>query len=586
MSKVTHASKTISQGLYMQKHTVTVASLLVTGCVLIGCNDASNGAEKQSLQTSPEQKVEFYGTKEPFAKEAIYFIMTDRFVDGDPSNNHETQGGEHPTFNRPLKSASGLEANVGYMGGDLKGVLNNAQFIADMGFTAIWLTPLVDNPDEAFNGGEPIQFGGKFKDGGKTGYHGYWASNFYTIDEHYPSVDLDYKVFTQTLRQTYGIKSVFDIVANHGSPSFTMEKDQPKFAELYDKNGNLVADHENLHPTELDMNNPLHQFFNQQPDIMQLSDLNESNPALQDYLINAYLHWIEQGADAFRIDTIKHVPHHFWKTMSDRIRQKHPGFYMFGESYDFNAEFIAQHTFPENGGISVLDFPGKQAITSVFENDDSDFSELRDYLYLKNGPYHNPYDLTTFYDNHDMARMNASDEGFINAHNWLFTTRGIPVIYQGSEMGFMRGTEEHAGNRNYYGQENINKSKQHKIHAALSRIAAVRKASPALQSGLQLNVELAGNRAVFYRVLDIEGLSQIALVLLNKGNKDESFTVTEYLQPGEWNNALSGEMKSVASSDATLTTTVAANGVEVWLLNDSVTDSQLKEALISLMEEK
>lgn len=570
----------------MQKLTNSVASLLLCTSVLSGCNGSTDESNESVSQTAKQAIPEFYGTKDPFAKEAIYFIMTDRFVDGDPSNNHETQGGDFPTFNRPLISAAGQQANVGYMGGDLKGVLNNAQFIAEMGFTAIWLTPIVDNPDEAFSGGEPIEFGGQFKDGGKTGYHGYWANNFYTIDEHYPSADLDYKTFTQTLRDKYGIKSVFDIVGNHGSPSFTMKNDQPKFGELYDLAGNLVADHQNLHPTELDANNPLHQFFNQKPDIMQLSDLNESNPALQDYLINSYLYWIEQGADAFRIDTIKHVPHHFWKTMSDRIRQQHPGFYMFGESYDFNAEFIAQHTLEENGGISVLDFPGKQAITEVFESPDSDFSQLSDYLHLKNGPYNNPYELTTFYDNHDMPRMNASDEGFINAHNWLFTSRGIPVIYQGSEMGFMRGTAEHAGNRNYYGQENIEKSKQHKIYAALKDIAAIRKANPALQSGLQLNVELAGNKAVFYRVLNADNVSQIALVLLNKGSEPTQFTVSQYLQQGDWKNAATGEVKSVSADTPELSSNVAANGVEVWLLNEFVTHPQLKTELTSLMNEK
>ena len=78
----------------------------------------------------------------------------------------------------------------------------------------------------------------------------------------------------------------------------------------------------------------------------------------------------------------------------------------------------------------------------------------------------------TFYDNHDMARMNASPSGFIDANNWLFTARGIPVVYYGSEIAFMAGNKEHEGNRNYFGPENIARAEANPIHAALAKIAA------------------------------------------------------------------------------------------------------------------
>jgi len=526
---------------------------------------------------------EFYGTKEPFAKEAVYFLMTDRFVDGDPTNNYEEQGGENPTFNCVLEGPDGQVANVGYMGGDLQGIVNNAGFIRDMGFTAIWLTPIVDNPDEAYAGGEPIEFGGAFKDGGKTGYHGYWASNFYQPDEHLISERLSFKQYTDILRDEYGIKTVFDIVANHGSPSFDMKVDQPKFGELYDLDGNLVADHMNLAPEELDPNNPLHDFFRKTPDILQLSNLDDTNPKVKDYLINSYLYWIEQGADAFRIDTIKHVPHAFWREMADRVRAEHPGFYMFGESFDYNPYFIAQHTLPKNGRISVLDFPMQSTMIEVFENEESDYAKMEDVLYLTHGPYHNPYDLTIFYDNHDMARMNATDENFINANNWLFTARGIPVVYMGSEMGYMRGTKEHAGNRNYYGQDNINIAKAHPIHRELTEIANVRKRTPALQQGLQLNLTFSGDTASFYRVLQVDGVAQTALVLLNKGDDTAPFEVSEYMQPGQWQEQLTGAVKTIQQGEG-LATEVPANDVQVWVREGSVEGEALQQALNALMK--
>ncbi|MCW8092196.1 alpha-amylase family glycosyl hydrolase [Alteromonas sp. ASW11-130] len=561
--------------MLLQKYSLALFALANVG--LLGCST--------SQQTSEDAVTHIYGTKEPFTAEAIYFVMTDRFVDGDASNNYPQQGGQFPTWERKLNGPDGKYANVGYMGGDLKGILQNAQYIKNMGFTAIWLTPIIDNPNEAFSGGKPIEFGGMFKDGGKTGYHGYWGTNFYKADEHFVSADLTFADYTHQLKQNYGLKTVFDIVANHGSPSFTMPVDQPMFGELYDEKGGLVADHQNLLPSELNEDEPLHAFFHHTKDIAELSNLNEQNADLRNYLINSYLFWIEQGVDALRIDTIKHVPHSFWREMSERIRSEHPGLYMFGESFNYEANFIAQHTLPKNGGISVLDFPMQKAMVDVFEDAESDFAHLLDALHLTHGPYANPYDLTTFYDNHDMKRMNASDDGFINANNWLFTVRGIPVVYQGSEMGYMRGTQEHQGNRNYFGQDNIESAKKHIIHQKLSAIAHVRQQTPALQRGLQVNIKLKGDKAIFYRILQDDTISQTALVLLNKGSSTESFVVKHILKTGLWREALSGEEQTI-TDDKMFASRVAANSVQVWVNEDKIVAANILQQLTRQMNKQ
>ena len=549
----------------------TTIALTLAGLFCSACSSTSVPSSHSKQQNSNA----IVGTSTPFASEAVYFVVTDRFVDGDPSNNHVDQGGEYPTWQLPLEGPEGKKAYVGYMGGDLQGILNNADYIKEMGFTAVWMTPVHDNPDYAFNGDEPITYGGAFKDGGKTGYHGYWATNFYKADEHLVSDNLSVSDYTAKMRQ-HGLKSVFDIVANHGTPSFTMEKDLPGYGEIYDMDGNLVADHQNLAPEDLDPeNNPLHSFFHNYPDLVKLSNLDDENPAVRDYLINSYLYWISQGADAFRIDTIRHVPHAFWREASDRIRAQNPDFFMFGEAFDYEANNIAQHTLPKNGGVSVLDFPMQKAMVNVFENPlESDFADLQKVLHLTHGPYSNPYELTTFYDNHDMARINATDEGFINAHNWLFTVRGIPVVYMGSEIGFMRGTAEHAGNRNYVGQERLDQAKTHPIQQALTKIANVRKNTVALQRGVQVNLELNGHRAAFYRVVDTKDAKQTALVLLNKGNVAESFDINDFMQSGEWKEQLSGQTQTVKQGDA-LTATVEPNGVQVWVREGKVSNSEL-----------
>ena len=533
--------------------------------VLSSCSTVPAGSPSGGVGGAGDQQ--FYGTDEPFAAEAVYFLLTDRFVDGDPANNHTDQGGELHSFDRPLHGPDGRQANIGYLGGDFKGILNNAGYIRDMGFTAIWLTPIVDNPDQAFSGGEPLSFGAHFKDGGKTGYHGYWGVNFYRVDEHLPSPDLSFAELTQRLRGDYGLKLVLDVVANHGSPAYSMPVDQPKYGEIYDAAGTLLADHQNLHPRDLDGDNPLHQFYNHAPGLLQLSDIDENNPAALDYFVGAYLQWIDQGAHALRIDTIKEMPHHFWKKFTDRIRRQHADIFMFAESYSFDADFIAEHTRPENGAVSVLDFPGRKAITGVFENPGSDYASILSYLHLTDGTYANPYELMTFYDNHDMARMNAADSGFINANNWLFTSRGIPVIYYGSEVNFMTGAAEHAGNRNYFGQQRIERAKSHPVHSALTTIANLRKASVALQRGLQINLDFGGDRASFYRVYQQDGVYQTALVLLNKGGQAADFEIAKWLNQGRWREAIGGEVIEIDAPDQALKTTVGANGVKVFLLD-------------------
>nr|WP_183960708.1 alpha-amylase family glycosyl hydrolase [Chiayiivirga flava] len=551
--------------------------MLAAALALVGC------ATTHDTGTSPPP-ADYYGTLEPFTAHPIYFVVTDRFVNGDSSNDHRDQGGAHRSFDIPLHCPDGTVAHLGYLGGDFRGLLDHADYIRAMGFGAVWLTPIVDNPDEAFSGGDEVTCTSFLTDRGKSGYHGYWGTNFYRVDEHLPSPGLGFRELADGLR-AHGLKTVLDIVGNHGSPAFSMPTAQPQFGQIFDANGTLVADHQNLRPEQLDpANNPLHRFYNTQPDLAQLGDFDAGNPAVVDYLAGAYLHWIDEGADAFRIDTIRHQPLAFWKTVSDRVRAHRPGFYMFGEAFDHEAKNIAPFTWPENGGISVLDFPLKAALVGAFGPDDAGYETLADVLYLDAGPYHNPYELTTFYDNHDMARLDATDAGFIDAHNFLFTARGIPVIYQGSEIGFMRGRVEHHGNRNYFGVENIAKAATHPIRARLARIAAVRAAIPALQRGLQLNLLLQGDRAAFYRVLQHDGVVQTALVLLNKGDAPTTFELGDGLQAGTWRNALATNAAALEiAAGAPMTFEVPAHDVAVWVTDGPITDPRLRARLDALM---
>ncbi len=550
--------------------TINALALVVAGAL-------ASAAQAQAAE-------DLYGTTEPFASEAIYFVMTDRFVNGDTSNDHRDQGGEHPTFNVPTPGApEGESDNIGYMGGDFKGIVDNAGYIRGMGFTSVWVTPIVDNPDEAFTGGTPAEWGSSFSDRGKTGFHGYWGVNFYKLDEHLPSAGLDFAGFTRAMKERR-LDVVLDIVGNHGSPAFGMPKMQPQYGKVYDRDGKLIADHQNLDPAKLGpAHKPLHAFYNTSGNLVQLSDFNQDNPAVLEYLVGAYEQWIDQGASALRVDTIAWLPHSFWKKFADRIRAKRPGFFMFGEAFNYDAALIAGHTLERNGRYSVLDFPLRGKMAATFENKGSDFAELATALYLEDGPYANPYDLVTFYDNHDMARMNASDEGFIDANNWLFTARGIPAVYYGSETGFMRGRAEHMGNRNYYGQERVDAAAESPIYPALKRIANLRRQSPALQRGLQLNLRLEGDEAIFYRVYERGGTTQTALVLLNKGDASRSMAVSDHLQSGTWRDGFSGRKVKIGKQ---LRVDVPAHGVRVLFFDRPLTRKDLRARLAGSMARK
>ena len=278
-------------------HLIKATSLaLALGCALAGCSRDTASEPAAPAAAAAPASAGYFGTLEPFAANAVYFVVTDRFVNGDTGNDQREQGGANRTFDIALPACDGVAGNIGYLGGDFKGIADNLDYIHGMGFGAVWITPIVDNPDEAFTGGNPPGCSSILSDKGKTGYHGYWGINFYTLDEHLPSPGLDFRGLADAVHAK-DMKLVLDIVGNHGSPGWTMPKPQPQFGQLFAKDGTLIADHQNLPPQQLDpANNPLHRFFNTtgpvdgekgsifDGNLAQLSDLDPNNPAVLDYL--------------------------------------------------------------------------------------------------------------------------------------------------------------------------------------------------------------------------------------------------------------------------------------------------------------
>jgi cyclomaltodextrin glucanotransferase len=135
------------------------------------------------------------------------------------------------------------------------------------------------------------------------------------------------------------------------------------------------------------------------------------------------------------------------------------------------------------------------------------------------------------------------------------------------------------GNRNYFGQKRIDAAKSHRIHNQMRRIAKVRQATPALQRGLQVNIEFQGDRAAFLRAVQTQAGAQTALVLLNKGSAPAEFRIDDLLAPGTWQARVGGGSANVGT-DGVLAATVPAHGVEVYVLDGPVTHARLRDALM------
>ncbi len=436
-----------------------------------------------------------------FREESIYFVMTDRFVDGDPGNN-DLYGDEYRpgqlTFNQ---------------GGDFKGLIANLDHIKAMGFTAIWITPPVMQP--------PGRYLNDQRNYEASGYHGYWAWDFSKIDPHLESPGASYDDFIQACH-TRGLKVVQDIVTNHGHGTATAPE---------------VQWHARRHKVyglglEFDLSNDKSGWFNHGgPQIADLMDFNDGNPAVLDWFARIHEAYQDRGVDAFRIDTMAWMQPSFWAGFSDRMHARKPGFFMFGEVWtngDFN--WLASYTklgsgngaWPMERGVSVLDMPGSAMNTwgqLEYTFKGGDYTAVDNVL--RNDPlYTDATYLVEFPDNHDKPRFNgtggdgrqASTTDFVNALDWYFMVRGIPCIYYGTEVQMQGGNDP--DNRRVLGTGGIAAARSNPVYKQLAKLNAIRKSFGPLRKGAQR--KLAGSRDTYAFRRDFG--AETALVFLNKGD--------------------------------------------------------------------
>ncbi|MBT3254687.1 MAG: hypothetical protein HN995_02870 [Candidatus Marinimicrobia bacterium] len=347
---------------------------------------------------------------EPASADIMYFLLIDRFVDGNPENNAGNNPNSYLAYD-----GTNSEALKHYQGGDLLGVTQSLDSLKALGISMIWISPFIDNSNTDYVGWWP--------------YHGYHPIDFYEVDEHFGTLE-DLKALVEAAHLR-GLKIIFDMPFNQTAADHPWIDDESKKDWFHtDENGEpyAITDWQNQKQIEIG-------------ELHGLPDLAQERAEVSDYLFEVSKYWIEEtGCDGFRLDAVKHAPISFWKAYTKRIRDlAGPDFLLLGEVFWGEAWRIEPY---DNIGFDFLfDIPGYYAIRNTFNKGAGigDFSKFYE-LNTQNLPNTS---FATLIDNHDVARFNV-DLGEnawkkqLLALGWLMTAPGLPVVYSGTELG-MKG---------------------------------------------------------------------------------------------------------------------------------------------------
>ncbi|WP_454797902.1 alpha-amylase family glycosyl hydrolase [Novosphingobium lindaniclasticum] len=452
-------------------------------------------------------------------QEVIYFVLPDRFENGDRSNDAGgLKGGKLATGFDPTDKAF-------YHGGDLKGLAARLGYIQNLGATAIWVGPIFRN--------KPVQGP---KGGESAGYHGYWITDFTHVDPHF-GTDADFKALVDAAHAR-GMKVYMDIIVNHtadviqyregaaeGYP-YRSKADYP--ASAYTP---FVPRGEERVKAPAWLNDPAY-YHNrgntdwkgesaQLGDFVGLDDLATENPRVLEGMIAIYGDWIDKyGIDGFRIDTAKHVNPEFWRAFVPAMKARAaakgiPNFHIFGEvmTGDYDPALLASWT--RNAGLpGVLDFAFMHAVLKAAGGGSSEeLARLPDDDGLYEGGAKAALQLPTFLGNHDAGRAAmflkaanpamSADELLRRdelAHAMLLTLRGVPTIYYGDEQGFTGAGGDQLSRQDmfaskvaiYNGEALVGSAKTtatesfdpaHPLYRLIAQLSVLRVKTPALTDG-------------------------------------------------------------------------------------------------------
>lgn len=477
-------------------------------------------------EVKPESEIdlEFLYTRDiEFRQETIYFLVVDRFYDGDPENSE----GPNPELYDPEGKDWGK-----YWGGDLQGVIDKLDYLKDMGVTAVWLTPLFEQVEALF-----IE---------QAAIHGYWIKDFKRLNPRFiakgdnPSINQTQEtkdtVFDKLVYELHqrNMKLVLDIVCNHSNPDFSGKK-----GELYDdgvKIADFNDDQDNWYHHYGEVTNWEDEWQVHNCELSGLATFNENNIAYRNYIKSAIKQWLDRGVDALRVDTVKHMPIWFWQEFNADILTHRPDVFIFGEWIYSDPRNERSVEFVNESGMTILDFGLCVAIREVLgKGAEAGFSLVQDVLDL-DYHYYGATELITFIDNHDMPRfqsLNPDPEMLRLAIGLIMTTRGIPCIYYGTEQYLHDDTE---GGNDPYNRPMMEKwDTDSPIYRDVRLLSGLRRLNPAISMGSQWQKYLTPDVYCYVR----RYRDSVVFVAMNRGNSVTLEEVDTELPDGEHTEVLS-----------------------------------------------
>ncbi|TQV89873.1 alpha-amlyase [Aliikangiella coralliicola] len=440
--------------------------------------------------------------------DVIYLITPDRFANGDSSNDEVDS----------LKEKLDRQNPDGRHGGDIQGVIDNLDYIHKMGFTQLWLNPVLENDQPQYS------------------YHGYSTTDYYRIDERYGSNRLYRELSREAKRKEIGL--IKDIILNHIGSEHWWMKDLPaedwinhnaKFSPTSHKRESL----HDPHGVAEDRNGFADGWF-----VPTMPDLNQRNPMLANYLIQNSIWWIEYAdLSGIRLDTYSYSDKKFLTDYTQRIVAEYPEFTMVGEEWSINPAIVAywqkgkrRHDDYQSDLTSLMDFPLQDALVKGLTEKDS-WSDGFQKLYATIAGdfiYANPEKLVIFPDNHDMGRIFTQLKHDVAltkmALVFFATTRGIPQFFYGTEIlmdnkesdshGVIRS--DFAGGwksdkRNAFSGSGLSNS-QSEMQLFMKKLLNWRKNSPVIHTGKLTHYAPQNGVYVYFR----HNQSSKVMVVLNK----------------------------------------------------------------------
>lgn len=359
------------------------------------------------------------------AGDVVYLLMPDRFATG-------TTDEQKKQMYKGMKQDTWSSADMARHGGDLAGMTQHLDYLQDLGVTAIWHTPTLEN------------------DMPEQSYHGYAITNYYRTDPRIGSNE-DYRKWVDECHKR-GIKVIKDIVFNHcGSENFLF-RDRPAddwftYNSTYTPTTYKTGMPSDPNSSKLDFDLTVDGWFT-----MAMPDFNGRNPLVADYLIQTSIWWIEYaGIDGIRQDTYPYNDFDFMRRWCMDVEREYPGFNIVGETWINNPVAVSYWqkdsplAAPKNSELkTVMDFPMMYMLNSCVDEEtdtwDHGFARLCDLL-GQDRVYANPNSVFTFLANHDTNRFQPTEEKakditrYKQALALLLTLRGIPQLYYGDEIG-------------------------------------------------------------------------------------------------------------------------------------------------------